>query len=162
MIRVMFIPMLFAALLAATPAEGVVLKRRDILTVSAAGRPVSSVLSFYFRDRVLPYYAGAGAQARGLGANDLMYWRLMRRAIERGYTVFDFGRSKRGTGAYAFKKNWGFPPRPLIHEYKTRAGRSVPDISPLNPKYRLFIALWRRLPLPLVNLVGPHVVRGIG
>ena len=134
----------------------------EILTVRQAGRPVASVLSFYFRDTVLPYYAGAGGAARRLGANDLMYWQLMRRAVERGCTRFDFGRSKQGTGPYAFKKNWGFTPRPLVHEYRLRPGQAVPDVNPLNPKYRLFIKLWQRLPLAVANRLGPPIVRHLG
>lgn len=93
----------------------------EILTVSRAGRPISSVLSFHFRDTVLPYYTGASPEARRLGAADLMYWRLMRHAVGRGATRFDFGRSKEGTGPYAFKKNWGFTPTPLTHVYQLRA-----------------------------------------
>jgi FemAB-related protein (PEP-CTERM system-associated) len=134
----------------------------DILTVCHDGKPVSSVLNFYFRDRVLPYYTGCDASARQLGANDFMYWRVMRRAVERGYTVFDFGRSKVNTGPYAFKKNWGFTPIPAVHEYKMANGGPLPEVNPLNPKYRLFIAAWKRLPLPVANLIGPHIVRNIG
>jgi lipid II:glycine glycyltransferase (peptidoglycan interpeptide bridge formation enzyme) len=74
------------------------------------GVPLSSVLSFYFRDEVLPYYAGDEISARDLAANDFKYWELMRRSCERGLKVFDYGRSKLGTGSYAFKKNWGFEP----------------------------------------------------
>ncbi len=134
----------------------------DCLTVVHQGKPVSSVLSFYFRDRVMPYYTGCLFQARDLGANDFMYWRLMRRASERGFGVFDFGRSKFGTGPFNFKKNWGFEPQPITHEYLIPGGGEVPEINPLNPKYRLFIAAWKRLPLGLANLLGPHVVRQIG
>ncbi len=134
----------------------------DILTVSNNGKPVSSVLSFYFRDRVMPYYAGAGQGAREVGANDFMYWRLMRHAVERGYRVFDFGRSKIGSGPWSFKKNWGFEPEPVVHEYRLAAGGAVPEINPLNPKYRLFIAAWKRLPRTVANTVGPLIVRNIG
>ena len=134
----------------------------EILTVRQAGRPVASVLAFYFRDQVLPYYTGSLPVARRLGANDLMYWRLMRHAVGRGATRFDFGRSKAGTGAYAFKKNWGFTPTPLAYEYKLRPGQAMPEINPLNPKYQLFIKLWQRLPLALANQLGPHIVRTIG
>src|SRR5437899_2009896 len=81
----------------------------EVLTVSAPdGRPVSSVMSFYFRDEVLPYYAGDDMTARDLAANDFKYWELMRRACVRGLKVFDYGRSKQGSGSFAFKKNWGF------------------------------------------------------
>ena len=72
--------------------------------MTPTGRPVSSVLSFYFRDEVLPYYAGDVPEARELAANDFKYWELMRRACERGCEVFDYGRSKRGAGSFAFKK----------------------------------------------------------
>ena len=86
----------------------------------------------------------------------------MRRAAARGCRVFDFGRSKAGTGAYAFKEHWGFNPTPLLHRYRLRPGSAIPDHNPLNPKYRLFIAGWKRLPLAVANLVGPAIVRGVG
>lgn len=136
--------------------------RSDCLTVHHQGRPIASVLNFYFRDAVMPYYTGCEIEARALGANDYMYWRLMRTAVERGYTMFDFGRSKVGTGPYSFKKNWGFEPVPITQEHYLPGGGVVSEINPLNPRYRAFIAMWRRLPLPLANLLGPIVVREIG
>jgi hypothetical protein len=76
--------------------------------------------------------------------------------------LFDFGRSKLGTGSFSFKKNWGFTPAPLHYRYQLRPGAAIPDHNPMNPKYRLFIEAWKRLPLPVANLIGPHIVRGIG
>ena len=119
-------------------------------------------MSFYFRDEVLPYYAGDTDAARDLAANDFKYWELMRRACERGTRVFDYGRSKRGTGSYAFKKNWGFEPEPLAYEYQLLRRADVPQNNPLNPRYRALIAMWRRLPRPVVNAVGPMLVRNLG
>lgn len=134
----------------------------DIVTVTHEGSDVAGVMNFYFRDQVLPYYGGGTGEARRLAANDFMYWEVMRRAVERGCRLFDFGRSKVGTGAYAFKKNWGFDPAPMDYEFHLRKLESLPEINPLNPRYRLFIAAWKRLPLPLANLIGPHIVRGLG
>jgi FemAB-related protein (PEP-CTERM system-associated) len=135
----------------------------EVLTVlDPQGRPVSSVLSFYFRGEVLPYYAGDTVDARNLAANDFKYWELMRRACARGMRVFDFGRSKHGTGSFSFKRNWGFEPSPLCYEFLLRKDRSVPENNPLNPKYRAFIALWRHLPLGIANALGPHIVRSLG
>jgi FemAB-related protein (PEP-CTERM system-associated) len=134
-----------------------------VLTVVApGGEAVSGVLSFYFRDEVLPYYAGDLASARELAANDFKYWELMRRGCERGFRVFDYGRSKRGTGAFDFKKHWGFEPTPLVYEYCLYRRDSVPEHNPLNPRYRLLIALWRRLPIAVANAVGPHLVKSLG
>ena len=135
----------------------------EVLTVvDAKGNPLSSVLSFYFREEVLPYYAGDDVAARDLAANDFKYWELMRRACERGLRVFDYGRSKQGTGPYAFKKNWGFEPQPLHYEYRLYRGDAIPQNNPMNPKYRAFIALWRRLPVGLANRLGPMIVRNLG
>jgi FemAB-related protein (PEP-CTERM system-associated) len=133
-----------------------------LTVVDSRSRPVSSVLSFYFRDEVLPYYAGDLPNAREVAANDFKYWELMRRACERGYRVFDYGRSKRGSGSYDFKKNWGFEPRTLHYEYRIWRGRDIPQNNPSNPKYKLFIALWRQLPLGLANRLGPYIVRSLG
>ena len=138
-------------------------KQTEVLTVTdASGTPLSSVFSFYFRDQVIPYHAGDLLQARDLAANDFKYWELMRRACERGVRVFDYNRSKRGTGSYDFKKNWGFEPEPLNYELRLMRGTELPNKNPLNPKYRLFISLWKRLPLSVANLVGPHLSRNLG
>jgi FemAB-related protein (PEP-CTERM system-associated) len=122
-------------------------ERCEFLVVAdAAGKPVSGVCSFYFRDEVLPYYAGDVTAARDLAANDFKYWELMRRACERGLRIFDYGRSKKGTGSFDFKKNWGFVPTPLAYEYALVKRTAIPQNNPLNPKYRAMIATWRRLP----------------
>ena len=135
----------------------------EVLTVTdAQGVPVSGVMSFYFRDEVLPYYAGDMPAARELAANDFKYWALMRRACARGLKTFDYGRSKQGTGSYAFKKNWGFEPQPLHYEYRLYTRQGVPQNNPSNARYRLLIETWRRLPRALVNGLGPWVVRGLG
>jgi FemAB-related protein (PEP-CTERM system-associated) len=134
----------------------------DVVTVNDGGTAIAAVMNFYFRDEVLPYYGGGTRAARDAYANDFMYWEVMRRSAARGLRLFDFGRSKVGTGAFAFKKNWGFEPQPLTYRYHLRPGAEIPDHNPLNPKYRLFIAAWKRLPVPVANLLGPHIVRGIG
>ncbi|MES2408221.1 MAG: FemAB family XrtA/PEP-CTERM system-associated protein [Pseudomonadota bacterium] len=134
----------------------------EVLTIRLDGRVISSVMNFYFRDEVLPYYGGGTAEARNLAGNDFMYWEVMRRACEKGYRVFDYGRSKLGTGSYDFKKNWGFEPQPLYYEYHLVRGQNVPDHNPLNPKYRLFIKAWQRMPLALANMIGPHIVKNLG
>ena len=135
----------------------------EVLTVTTHdGKPLSSVLSFYFRDEVLPYYAGDDEAARDLAANDFKYWELMRRACARGLKVFDYGRSKLGTGPYAFKKNWGFEPQPLHYEYCLYKRDAIPQNNPNNAKYKLMISTWRRLPIGLANWLGPFVVRNLG
>lgn len=135
----------------------------EILTITDSdGMPISSVLSFYFRDEVLPYYAGDDVAARELAANDFKYWELMRRSREKNIKVFDFGRSKTGTGSFAFKKNWGFDSSPLSYEYCLYKKSEIPQNNPLNKKYKLFIYFWKRMPISWANYIGPIVVRNLG
>ncbi len=134
----------------------------DILTVLHAGMPVASVLSLYDRGTVMPYWGGGTWDARRLRANDVMYYALMNHARERGCRSFDFGRSKYGTGAFSFKKNWGFEPQPLSYATRTAAGEEARDVNPMSPKYRAQVALWQRLPLAVANCIGPMIARGLG
>ncbi len=132
----------------------------DVLTVRHQGRAVASVLSLYSGGTVYPYWGGGTEAARGLRANDRMYFALMAHARARGCTRFDFGRSKTGTGAAAFKKNWGFTPEPRL--YAKRSDGPAREVNPLNPKYALMVRSWKKMPLWAANLAGPWISRGLG
>lgn len=134
----------------------------DILTVRHEGQPVASVLSLYYRGAVMPYWGGGTWVARALRANDRMYFELMLHARRRGATHFDFGRSKTGSGAYDFKRNWGFTPEPLSYAAWTAPGEPVRDADPTSAKHVAQIALWQRLPLGIANRLGPWIARGLG
>ncbi len=135
----------------------------SVLMITHDRQDVAAVMSFYFRDEVIPYYGGSTAASRELkGVNHLMYWELMRRSREQGYRLFDFGRSKAGTGPFSFKKNFGFEPQPLPYEYYLVTSDAIPDVNPLNPRYRLMIDVWSKLPLPVANFIGPFLARSLG
>jgi FemAB-related protein (PEP-CTERM system-associated) len=134
----------------------------DILTVMHDGRAVASVLSLYHNGTVMPYWGGGVFEARKLRANDLMYFALMNHARERGCTRFDFGRSKTESGAYFFKKNWGFEPEPMAYAVRTADGSEPRDVNPNSPKYKAQIAAWQKLPLSIANRLGPWIAKGLG
>lgn len=134
----------------------------EIFTVRHLGIPVSSVMSFYFRGEVLPYYGGGSAAARDLKAYDLMYWELMRHAVDKGVHLFDFGRSKRDSGSYKYKMHWGFTPQPLHYQYDLIKIKEMPDISPVNKQYSSFIKIWKKLPLSVSRVIGPPLARSLG
>ena len=134
----------------------------DILTVLHDGTPVASVLSLYHKGTVMPYWGGGVFAARALRANDVMYYALMNHARRRGCVAFDFGRSKIGSGAFSFKKNWGFEPQPLSYAVRTAGGSEPRDINPNSPKYKAQIAIWQKLPLGVANLIGPWIAKGLG
>ncbi|MCF8063127.1 MAG: FemAB family PEP-CTERM system-associated protein [Deltaproteobacteria bacterium] len=133
----------------------------SVLVIEKDGRPLSGVLSLYFRDQVIPYYSGAFPEARQWAANDFLYWALMSDAASKGFRVFDFGRSKKDTGPYHFKRHWGFEPRPLCYQYDLCRIEEIPDLSPANPRYRRKIELWKKLPLWATKVLGPPIVKNI-
>lgn len=124
---------------------------------------VAAVLSFYHRGEVHPYYGGSISRARFIkGCNHFLYWELMRRSVDAGIRSFDFGRSKIESGPYQFKKNFGFDSTELHYQYYLVKDAAPPDLNPNNPKYQTLIGVWKRLPLPVANAVGPLVAKHLG
>ncbi|MBO0800833.1 MAG: FemAB family PEP-CTERM system-associated protein, partial [Blastocatellia bacterium] len=102
----------------------------DILLIRQAGKVAGGVMNFYFRESVLPYYGGAYPEFYRTGINNFMYWELMRSASARGFRTFDFGRSKRGTGSYEFKRGWGMRERPLPYKFFLVRSKEMPNLNP--------------------------------
>lgn len=146
---------LFAEFLREFPASS------DILLIRLNGKTAAGVLSFYFRDTVMPYYGGAYREFNHAGVNNFMYWELMRLSAARGFTRFDFGRSKIGTGAYQFKRGWRMTERTLPYKFFLARTEKMPNLNPTNPKFKLMIEVWKRLPLGLTKLIGPKIVRNL-
>lgn len=133
----------------------------NLFFVYHEGRPVAGVLNLLWHDVVMPYYAGADRSYRPRGVDDYLYLSIMRWGRDHGYRTFDFGRSKRGTGAHAFKARWGMEEVPLAYQYHLVKARELPNVSPANPKYQMLIRAWQKLPLPLTRLIGPRIIRSI-
>ncbi len=127
----------------------------ELSVVSDRECPLTDLMAFYFRDEVHPIYTGGSRRARQVQANDYLYLRMMARARARGVRIFDFGRSKFGTGAFENKQHWGFKPQALHYAYKLITCKEPPSLNPLDPKFRLFVRAWKRLPLGLSRLIGP-------
>jgi FemAB-related protein (PEP-CTERM system-associated) len=137
-------------------------ERCSVLTIVHEKQVISSVMNFYFRDEVLPYYGGGTIAARQLRANDFMYWELMRRSAEQGVRIFDYGRSKLDTGSYKFKTHWGFEPTPLAYQFVLIKDKEMPNVSPTNPKYELMIRAWKKLPIGVSRFIGPWIAKDLG
>jgi len=136
-------------------------EQAEIQVIEYEGKIISGVFTLYFRDTVLPYYAASLVEYRKYAPNDFQYWMLMQRAVEKGYRYFDYGRSKKGTGHFRFKKHWGFEPSQLHYRYVLHKTSNVPQMNPLNPRYKRKIEAWRKLPLAATKVLGPHLVKYI-
>jgi FemAB-related protein (PEP-CTERM system-associated) len=131
----------------------------ELVVVSVQGRAAAAGLIVHYRGTTEIPWASSLREWNRIGVNMLLYWEVIQAAISRGSTCFDFGRSTIGAGTYQFKAQWGAKPRPLYWHYWLREGRSMPGLSPANPKFALAIEAWRRMPVWAANLVGPRIVR---
>ncbi|MBU2894691.1 FemAB family PEP-CTERM system-associated protein [Colwellia sp. D2M02] len=135
----------------------------DIAVIKDKNNQLSSaVMNFYFNEQVLPYYGGGNDSARGLKSADFMYYQVMCNASEKGYRWYDFGRSKNDSGPFKYKKNWGMEPKSLYYYYHLVNAQELPNLSPNNPKYKLFIQLWQKLPLKVSQFIGPFLSKYLG
>jgi FemAB-related protein (PEP-CTERM system-associated) len=131
----------------------------ELTTIWREKTALAAVLSFRFKDWILPYFGGSLVEGRQYAANNFMYWDVMKRAIEGGIRNFDFGRSKLGSGSYAFKTTWNMRERPLPYQFALVRRKSLPNFSPANPKFKLAISVWKAMPFGLTKLLGPAVVQ---
>jgi FemAB-related protein (PEP-CTERM system-associated) len=128
-----------------------------IFSVHWKGKLVSAVWTLFYKDEVVPYFGGSIREYNRLAVNNFMYWMLMKWGCENGYRVFDFGRSKKGTGSFDFKKRWGMTMTDLSYQYALIQRQSMPDTSPLNPKFAFGVQAWRKLPLSVTRTIGPFI-----
>lgn len=135
--------------------------RSHVCSVYSGDTAVASGFLVGFKDTLEIPWASSIRKFNRLGPNMLLYWTVLRFACEKGFAVFDFGRSTAGEGTYKFKEQWGAAPRPMRWHYWLRDGKCMPEINPRNRKYRTAIEIWKRLPVPLTRLIGPHVVKNI-
>lgn len=123
-------------------------------------RVAAAALTWRWRDTVEVPWASSLRELNAMAPNNLLYWTIIQRAVEGGANILDFGRSTPGEGTFQFKRQWGAAPLPLCWEYDLIDGE-LPDHSPKNPKFAMAIRMWQRLPVPIANLIGPHIVRSI-
>ena len=145
----------FAAILKAFPSSA------RITVVRHAQQPVAAAFTLGHRERLEIPWASSLRDYNQLGVNMLLYWEVLRRAIEDGYRTFDFGRSSADSGTFRFKKQWGAQPQQLYWHYWLATGQPLPQLTPSSPKYQLAIRAWKRLPLFLANRLGPHIVKNL-
>lgn len=133
----------------------------EILLVKHDKKPVGTGIAVYFKNTMEVPWASSLRKYFSYCPNNLLYWGAIQRACERDCQEFHFGRSTKNSGNYRFKKQWGAIDQPLYYQYWLAEDSRVPNLSPHSPRYKLAVALWRRLPVSVANVLGPSIARGI-
>ena len=131
----------------------------DITVIYSGDKAVSGGMSFFFHDWIQPYYVGSLDEAKGLAANNFLWWEMMKLGAERGCVTFDFGRSKNDSGNFDFKKKWNPQIDTLSYQVRLVRRKEMPNFSPTNAKFQMATNAWKKMPLRLTRAIGPYVVR---
>jgi lipid II:glycine glycyltransferase (peptidoglycan interpeptide bridge formation enzyme) len=123
--------------------------------------PVAVALTGYFNGVVEGLWAGGRSAARQLDANYVLYWEMIRDACQRGFRRFHLGRSTSQSGGEEFKRKWNGESKQLYWYFYRPDGGEMPELNVDNPKYRLAINAWRRMPLWATRRIGPWIGRAI-
>ena len=130
-----------------------------IVTIKLQGRPVAAAFLLGYRNTLEIPWASTIRDVNHLSMNMLLYWEVLCSAIAKKYERFDFGRSTVDAGTYRFKKQWGAEPKQLYWRYEIFEGGNMPGLTTSNPKFRLAIQVWQRMPVILTKYLGPLVVK---
>ena len=135
--------------------------RAGCVVVRHGTTAIAAGLTLGWRKTIEAPWASSLKAYRPMSANSLLYWTILERSVEAGFGTFDFGRSSPDSGPYQFKRHWGALQSPLCWEYGLSQGATLPNLGTANPKFRFAIAAWKRLPVTVATLIGPHIVRSI-
>jgi FemAB-related protein (PEP-CTERM system-associated) len=136
-------------------------QRVRLAVVYAGNKPAAAAFDGLSTSTVEGMWLGAKGQYRALGVNYVLYWELVKDACLKGFRRFHLGRSTADSGGEAFKRKWNAQVNQLYWAYLLRSRRDIPQLNVANPRYRLAIRTWQRLPLPVTRLVGPLIARSI-
>lgn len=136
--------------------------RMLVQLVRHEGRAVGGLVTFLYRDTMMPYFLGLDERTKLYGLSHFIYLKCMEWGVANGYRNFDFGRSRcDNKGAFDFKRHCGFEPTILQYQRHTTPGKPPPDLSPGSPKWALARRVWRGLPLVVTRPLGGWLAKSI-
>jgi serine/alanine adding enzyme len=130
-----------------------------ICVVRHEGRPVAASFLLGYLATLEAGWSSSLYDYISMKPNMFLYWKILCFAGERGYRLFDFGRSSIGSGTHRFKKQWGAKEVPLCWVYWVPDGADLPELNNQNPRYQFAIRLWQKLPVSVTKLIGPSIVK---
>jgi FemAB-related protein (PEP-CTERM system-associated) len=146
----------FHAMLAALPGTARLLIVRD-----GGGHAVGAAICLFFRDTIMVPWVSSQRAAFALCPNFVLYWEVIRHGCREGYRMLDLGRSFRNAGTFEFKRQWGAEPHPLPWIFIDAVPGAPASVDRDASRFDLLVRAWKRLPLPVANLVGPWVRRRV-
>jgi FemAB-related protein (PEP-CTERM system-associated) len=132
-----------------------------LLVVRFRGSPIGGALLLLHGGAAIVPSASSLRSHFALCPNHMLYWTAIQEAWASGARLFDFGRSTLGSGTHHFKSQWGASEKPCYWHYALLRTAGIPEKSTESPRLRWAVEVWKRLPVPLANRLGPFLARRI-
>lgn len=132
----------------------------EVHLVRRGKEALAAVMTFAYGDTLLAYYSGTAEGAdRAYSASNFMYMALQEWAVAQGFKRFDFGRSRRDSGAMDFKRRQGFEAVDLEYRYLMVRASELPSFTPSNPRTAVLRNTWSKLPMWAVRRMSGRLAR---
>lgn len=145
----------FESILAAFP------QHISIFVTYNGSQAVAAAMNGHYKGIVEGMWLGTDWQYRKLQPTYVLYWEMIKRACEKGFRLFHFGRSTANSGGEVFKRKWRAEARQLYWHYYLGKASEVPSLNVNNRRYKALMGLWRRLPRRVTATFGPFLARSI-
>ncbi len=132
-----------------------------IIVICLNKKPVATAFLLGHKTTLEIPWASTIKEVNHLSINMLLYWEVLKFSINKKYQYFDFGRSSKNSGTFRFKQQWGAKPKQCYWHYWLKDGAELPSLNPNNPKYKLLIGLWKKIPVNVTKYIGPSIVKNL-
>jgi len=128
----------------------------EIIVVEQEKKIVAGMILLFYGNIAHNVWAASDLKYSKMDVNNYLHWQAIKLSMEKGAKIFDFGRSEKNSGTYNFKKQWGTKIKQLYYQSYSPKERKF-GFSAEKKKYRTQIKIWKKIPLPLTNLLGPKI-----
>lgn len=126
------------------------------------GKLVAALAGYCYQTRIHIIIAVSDDKYLINRPNDAVHWAFIKYGCENGYTLFDFGRTREGSGQHEYKEKFGAEMHPLHHYYLLFNTKDIPHMDPTDKKMKVAAAAWKHLPLFVTEKTGHWLREGLG
>jgi len=135
-------------------------ERAKIYLAKYGDRNVGMAVYLLGEDRAHLWARYALDEYKKLGVIYLLDWAGIKLASTLKIKRFDFGRTRKNSGVEVYKHHWKGEDTEIHHLCLPRK-RAVTPPDPAQTNFKLYSKIWRILPDPLVEAIGPRVIKCI-
>ena len=139
--------------------------QRTLFLAYGGTKAIAGLIMLCHGKRAVYAYGASTSDRRllQLRPNDLLFWRSIQKMQQERFGVYDFGITPTGhSSLLRFKSQWGTENRNLFYSYFLCKSKMVPHIDRQGAVAAMASNVFRKLPRPVLQVVGPILLRSLG